>query len=494
MTCRHPVLRPFLFAALLVPALIAHCEEPREPSLFDEALTMSQCFDPDTDAVACRKTFGELVEKVRLDLKAAGITEANREEKRDDVIATLNRHLLVDRQVSYISNKYWRDSLFTAALMHRKGNCLATSLLYHLVAQELKLPIGIQFLPQHAMVSWQSADAPLYIETTSQGKLLKRANILGHYGLQETDLKPNGFLIPLTPQEIRAELYGTWSHMLESMGQTDEARKFLDKALAACPQNPGFRLQQAAFLHRLGQVDQAREMYQELLKADNGPFVRTTAARTWAGYLMTRGKIDDALAVLEAHWENAALFHKIAMIDQIGELYRHKRDWEKAIRSHQLHVKLDPGERSYDQLGSVLTEAQRDPEAIAAYESSLKYNPENFFTQVILAGLYERSGNKEKGRALFATIKEPRDNKITWYCALVWYYANIKEEEKLVENMRLALEMERSGHVYQYFIREPDLDPYRQRPAFKALMDAHAPKEERAPSKKAETEPAAVGQ
>jgi hypothetical protein len=100
-----------------------------------------------------------------------------------------------------------------------------------------------------------------------------------------------------------------------------------------------------------------------------------------------------------------------------------------------------------------------------------------------------KDGNKEKGRALFATIKEPRDNKVTWYCALVWYYANIKDEERLVENMRLALEMERSGHVYQYFVREPDLDPYRQRPAFKALMEAHAPKEGPAQEKKAEPEP-----
>jgi len=472
------LLTGLLLAAFLTPIFAPRCEEPGKVSLFDEALAMSRYFDPDTDEKACRAAFAEMVGKVRRDLETAGITAANREEKRDEVIGTLNRHLLVDRQVSYISNKYWRDSLFTAALVRRKGNCLATSLLYHLVAQELKFPIGIQFLPRHALVCWQNPDEPLYIETTHQGKRLKRREILERYGLQERDLKPNGFLTPLTPAQVRARLHGTWAGMLDSMGQFTEARKFLDKARHAWPENPGLLMQHAALLQQLGKVEEAREVYRGLLDTDHGPFVKTTAARTWAAFLTTRGKIDEALEVLEAHWEDAALFHKVEMIDQLGELYRHKRDWDKAIKFHRLHVQLDPDESSYNGLGSVLTEAHRDPEAIAAYESALKYNPENFFTRVILAGLYERSGNEKKGRALFASIDEPREHKVTWYCALVWYYANIKEEEKLVENMRLALEMERGGHVYQYFVREPDLDPYRERPAFKALMDAHAPKEE----------------
>jgi len=42
--------------------------------------------------------------------------------------------------------------------------------------------------------------------------------------------------------------------------------------------------------------------------------------------------------------------------------------------------------------------------------------------------------------------------------------------------MKQALDQDGSGEVYPHFVREPDLDPYRQSPAFKALMDAHAPK------------------
>jgi len=481
------------FIALLIPAFVLRGQEPREVSLFEEALTMSRYFDPGTDANACRKAFSGIVEKIRADLKTAGITVGNREEKRKEIIGLLNRHLLTDRKVSYLSNKYWRDSLFTAALMRGKGNCLATSLLYHLVAQELKLPIGMQYVPEHVLVSWEHPEAPLYIETTAGGEFRQRKDILERYGLKEVDLKPNGYLTPLTPKQLRAKLHHIWSNMLYSMGNRPEARRLLAKARSAWPDNPSFRLSEAGFLQQTGEIDKARKVYLALFRENNGPFIKTTAARVWSGFLTSRGRIDEALNVLTRHWQDAPLYHKVEMIDQIGELYRHKRDWEKAIQFHQLHARLDPGESSFNSLGSVLTEAHRDPEAIKAYERALGYNPENFFTRVILAGLYERSGDKEKGRAFFAAIKEPREHKGTWYCALVWYYANIKEEEKLVENMRLALELDRGGHVYQYFIREPDLDPYRERPAFKALMDAHAPnKEKPAPKPVAEPEPVGV--
>jgi tetratricopeptide (TPR) repeat protein len=494
MNPRHPAIRLLLLAALFISAQVSRCEELREESLFDEALAMSRYFDPETDVDACRKAFGEIVASVRRDLEAAGITDANRERRRDAVIATLNRHLLTDRQVGYISNEYWRDSLFTAALVRRKGNCLATSLLYYLVAQELKLPIGIQFLPDHALVCWEKAGAPVYIETTKNGTSLERSAIMENYGLQEKDLKPNGFMMPLTPRQIRSALRCTWARVLDLMGKYVEARQFLGKACADWPENVGLRLHEAFFLQRQGESAKAQERYEEMLKAENGPFLRNATARAWADYLTTRGKIDEALGVLEAHWKKASQFQKRVMVDQIGELYRHKRNWDKGIEYHRLLVELDPGDYSYSQLGSVLTEAHRDAEAIAAFEMSLQYNPESFFSRVSLAGLHERCGNREKGRAMFAAIQEPRGDKLTWYCALVWYYAVIKEEAKLLDNMKQALDQDGSGEVYQYFVREPDLDPYRQGPAFKALMDAHAPMDEaqRVQGKNVEPEPVGV--
>jgi len=71
---------------------------------------------------------------------------------------------------------------------------------------------------------------------------------------------------------------------------------------------------------------------------------------------------------------------------------------------------------------------------------------------------------------------------LTWYCALVWYYANIKEKDQMLLNMAAAFKGDQSGHVYQYFVREPDLDPYREDSAFKSLMDANKPEPAPAPA------------
>jgi tetratricopeptide (TPR) repeat protein len=164
------------------------------------------------------------------------------------------------------------------------------------------------------------------------------------------------------------------------------------------------------------------------------------------------------------------------MIASLGRLFRHKRDWDRAIFYHQLQLKLDPGHQSYTELGSVLTEAHRDDEAIKAYEAALQFNDEDFFSKVVLAGLYERNGDRQKGRALFATIQVPRASKLGWYGVLAWYYANLRDEALLLDNMRKALELDRSGQTYQWLIREPDLDPFRKLPAFRRLMKQHAPR------------------
>ncbi|MCZ7644317.1 MAG: tetratricopeptide repeat protein [Planctomycetota bacterium] len=437
--------RPCRLALGLALVLVCAAGARGEEDLFTEALAISKRLDPETDEAACRREFAALVAEIKANLAAANVADPAEPQHRPAVLAELNRRILIDRQVSYISNKYWRDSLFTAALLRKRGNCLSTALLYHFVARELKLPAGLALLPDHALICWPDAQAPLFVETTAKGQLIPRDALMLKYGLEEADLKPNGFLVPLAEPDLRAELRGNWSRILWTMTEREEALALLKKARAGRPDDPHLKLQEARYLLELGRVEEARPMLEGLLKAGGGSYAKAQAACAWADFLTTRGRIDEALEVLGANWEGAPNFLKLRMLDQLGELHRHKRDFEKAIRYHKLLTTLDPGAESYDELGSVLTEAHRDAEAIAAYEKALTYNPENFFTRVILAGLYERSGEREKGRAYFAKIEEPRDHKLTWHCALVWYYANIKEEEKNARGDEEVLRARRLG-------------------------------------------------
>src|SRR5205823_3714690 len=153
-----------------------------------------------------------------------------------------------------------------------------------------------------------------------------------------------------------------------------------------------------------------------------------------------------------------------------------KRNFENAIPFYEFIARMRPDEKSLTNLGSVLSEARRNEQAVAAMEKALALNPESFSVQLELAVLYDRVGQKEKGRGTFDKLEEPRDNKRHWHRSLAFYYANVNDEKKMIEHMDAAFKLDASGDTYQYFIREQDMDSYREHDDFKKLMDANKPK------------------
>ncbi|MHC4662062.1 MAG: transglutaminase family protein, partial [Planctomycetota bacterium] len=89
--------------------------------------------EPELDTEKMKKEFEALVEKAGKELRS----HATEKEKA----AALARVLFADRGVMYLSNMYWRDSTLAAALLRKRGNCLATTTLYVLVARHLGLPV-----------------------------------------------------------------------------------------------------------------------------------------------------------------------------------------------------------------------------------------------------------------------------------------------------------------------------------------------------------------
>lgn len=446
-----------------------------DSALLDDALDFAKKLDPDTDVKACREAFLALTQTARAAIEK---NQADNPDAKDDpksTIEILNKVILIDREVSYISNQYWRDSLFTSALMHKKGNCLSTSLLYFLIGRELKLPLKLIFLPRHAMARWDDGKTVLNIETTDHGRICSNERVMNHFDLSEKDLPGTRFLTDLSDEETHAYLLANWSQVLFSMDRRNEARMIMHQVAQDFPENTEFQLEDGGFALAAGRTEEAEAVFKAVMKKAEAPWARGAAAMTWSHYLEGRGRIDEAMEILQREFETAPARMRLTMVGRLGVLYRHKRDFPKAIKYHKLRAEYDPSEETFNDLGSVLTEAHEDPEAIDAYEKALTFNPESFFTRVILAGLYERSGDKEKGRALFAKIEEPRDGKLEWWCSLVWYYANIKDEPLMLANMKKALDEDGSGHVYQYFVREPDLDSYREHAEFSELMKQHAP-------------------
>jgi tetratricopeptide (TPR) repeat protein len=477
------VIKPLFRVCCIALALAAdvcgqeRVAKPRAKALlFDEALQWSKTINPSVDPDRARKEWAALRKETKSQV------EAQRQHRGKlpplKAVEALNRCLLLDRKVSYLSNRYWRDSLFTTALLDKRGNCLSTSLLYYLMARELELPVHLAFAPEHAFVRWDDGVTVFNIETTDRGSLFSDLEGMQRFELTTKDLKNNGFLVSLTVQEQRARLFAVWSATLHSVNHRREAHSLLEEAIDIWPKNAAFRLQLAGYrLRATGRTEGAEKELKSMLEQQEvGPWTRASAALALARFFGLQGRIDDAIDCLMSSINDAPPGQRVEMATELGHMYRHRRDFDEAIRFHQLAAVLKPGEENFNELGSVLTEAHHDAEAIKAYEAALQFNSENFFTKVILSGLYERSGDKKWGRALFASIEPPRENKLTWHSALVWYYAVTKQPTQLITHMDAAFSLDASGATYGYFLREPDLDPYREMPAFAELMLRNKPR------------------
>ncbi|MHC4199929.1 MAG: tetratricopeptide repeat protein [Planctomycetota bacterium] len=447
-------------------------------SLLREALLVSKRLDPSVNEAACRKEFSKLVAEARDRLGRAqdSASAEGRELEGREVVEILNDVLLTDRQVAYMSRKHWRDGLFTSALVKRRGNCAAVSTLYYLVARQLSLPIRMVSSAEHAWVRFDDGESCHDIETTADGLVIAPERTLYEFDIGPDDRSEAGLGYGLDEDEARALLLRVWAQAFTMLNDQATALSFYEKALKLWPGNLDLRLDNAMALANAGERERARAIIAKVLTKAKGRYLLTRARAQWAYVLESEGDFDGAIGSLRSAMRSSPriLMRVIAM--RLGHLYRHKRDFPRAIAYHEMAANIRADEDALLELGSVLTEAHRDEEAIAAYEAAMKLNPENFFPQVILAGLYERTGHRAKGRDLFAGIKESRGNRVTWLCALVWYYAVIGDKDKLLESMKGALELDRSGRVHRYFVREPDLDRYRKDPEFGRIMERHEPR------------------
>src|SRR5262245_40557729 len=87
---------------------------PVTATLFDRIAELNRSVqEPELDPVKLREEFSKLMERAREALKGA----ATPEEK----VAALNKVLLADRKVEYLSNKYWRDSTLAASVLRSRG-------------------------------------------------------------------------------------------------------------------------------------------------------------------------------------------------------------------------------------------------------------------------------------------------------------------------------------------------------------------------------------
>lgn len=136
----------------------------------NEVIALNQILEPDLDEEQLRDRYRTLVKQCRQSI--------GDQRQPGKIIAALNSVLLTDREVSYLSNIYWRDASLNAAVVHKRCNCLAGSTLYVCIAHSLSLPIHMVLSPGHAFVRWDDGKQHINIETTDGGSRRSDASYL----------------------------------------------------------------------------------------------------------------------------------------------------------------------------------------------------------------------------------------------------------------------------------------------------------------------------
>jgi len=437
--------------------------------LLDVVLKFEKEIVPDVDVKKCRRVVSELVTRCRQRL-----SEARRDSKGsitpEQTIAVLSEVLLKKRGMKYRGNKSWRDGRLHSMLLQKRGNCLSASLLYHVVAEELGLPVQITFTARHAMARWDDGKSVHLIETTAGGKIIPFDQVLKAQGLTKSDLQPNLFLCKTSKNETVAVLETIWCGVMASLGRERRARELLELAAKHAPgwTEPG-RIR-IWFARREGRHEKMKQYIEAYAKKAKGPLATTELLLCRAEYCLATGRSLEALSLLKKGLAGSRPAAKLRIKRKIGGTHLMRREFKEAIAAFREVADSKVTWRACWDLAAAYAAAGQYDRAIRACEKLLKLKRGDTLTIVMLAGLHERKGDRKRGRQLFSSVKKPRVYFLDWRRSLIWYYAVIGNQEKMLVNIQAALKMDKSSRTYYYLLTDPALDPYRRTPSFIKLL------------------------
>ncbi len=426
-------IRRIVFA-LLALAVAARAEE------IDLAVTcvhLGVVQEPELDAAKMKEAIDALAEKAKKRLEGA--------KGPKEVVAGLNEVLLMDRKVSYISNKYWRDSTLAASLLRGQGNCLSTATLYAVIGQRLGLPIHAVVVPRHAFARFDDGKTRINIETTNQGLELPDEYYKAMGEWTDGDRVALGYGESLSTAQFAAELHTYAGRHLEQVEQHEGALAETEQAIRLWPANEGYAIQRLSLLlGGLGRRDEALRGYQDLLEKTQSGEVRVRVLMAEAGDLQAHEKHPEALDVLRTAFHDAP---KQVLPDVLGAMassYRTLRRFPEALLAQDLALsaQFQPEAGDFTELAIYYKNANQLEDAVRCLKEALERNPEDWNTRLILAGYLIRAKHDDEGWAMFKTVEKPRA-------------------------------LAKTPDILNYVNTEVDFDRYRDDADFKELVETH---------------------
>jgi tetratricopeptide (TPR) repeat protein len=468
---RRPLPVKVLLAAIFSMACslsitAAEPTAPRTIDLTELCLKLAPVQEPEVD-----------VEKLRAGLKAleARARKALRDAKTPaEKIAALNKVLLGNRKVSYISNRYWRDSTLASSVLRGRGNCLSTTTLYVVIGQRLKLPIRAVPVPLHILARYDDGKTRINIETTAGGRPQPDERYRDRHGWTDADARVLRLGRSLTDRQFGACLYEYAAKHFQSVRKYKKALENADRALELWPNNPDLQLLRFGMLYEVPERrKQALAGYLKILRASRSPGVRTAALLALAGDFQVRGKHEAALGLLRSAYRSAPRFRQPAIFSSMASSYRTLRRFDEAALAMELATIKGGQAQDYTGLAIFYKNAGKLEDAIRCLRVSLRMNPENWNTRLILAGYLIRAGKKDAGWKTFAMVRKPRVNLQFFHNNMAWFYGSVGKKKEFLEHLGKALELARTPAILNYINTEVDFDRYRKDEDFKALLEKY---------------------
>jgi len=471
------ILTPLLQSAWLLAGDAAVANPPpartlaQKQSLFDRVAELNKVQEPELDSAKMGAEFDELVRILRGNLRGA--------QSPKEKIEVLNKSILGDREVAYLSNKYWRDSTLAASLLRRKGNCLSTSTLYVLAGEALGLPIKMVLVPGHAFVRWDDGKEQINIETTNRGCCIPNTEYLSRWSQPDAlDIEQLGWGRSISGDAVFAELLLMAAYHRVGENRLEDALKLMEQAEKLVPARCDHRLGKLQLVANItGRRTEAREKVWEMINDQKQnplpPSVESRALMFLAGDAAGDGNHELERRFLIAAFKRAPKSDQLNVLSQLAFCMRALKDYRGALRYMELAAAIDPTDGTLYNLAILQKCDGKLKDALATIRQARKMNSESWNLQILEAGYLVLDGQTEAGQRLFESLEKPRGDVDFWEIMQAWYFAATKQHDKFYVQLERALSITRSTNILEWIDQDPDLDIYREQEKFKALVEKH---------------------
>ncbi|KAF0245357.1 MAG: hypothetical protein FD180_1672 [Planctomycetota bacterium] len=453
-----------LLGALILGASHARAEEV---DLADTCFRLGVIQEPELDVAKAKAALDAIVDKTKARLK--DVTAPR------DIVAGLNDVLLKNRKVSYISNKYWRDSTLVASLLRGQGNCLSTTTLFAVVGQRLGLPVHAVTVPGHAFARFDDGKTRINIETTNNGVELPDSyyDRMGPWVQDDANAVFHGRT--LTPRQFAGHLHDYAGRHLDQAGRSKEALKESEASIRLWPENESLELGRLGILQKSGKREEALKGLEDLFERSSSPEVRARILISVAHDLQSRGEHEKALERLRTAFREAPKHLTSIVLSAMANSYRTLRRFDEALVSQELSLcsEFQPDADDFSGLAILYKNANKLDDAVRCLYMSLERNPESWNTRLILAGYLIRAGRDDEGWKMFKTVEKPPIDEEFFETNMAWFYASVSKKKEFLEHLDKALSLHETPHILNYIKTEVDFDKYRNDAEFKALVERH---------------------